>query len=203
VTHSAIELRKSRIHALDGDIGHVSDIYFDDSSWNVRYFVVDTRNWLPGRKVLIAPHAVDWSQSQRGKVALNLTKDQIRHAPGIDEDRPVSLQHQAELASYYAWPLPYEGMAPITAGLPATPLPEPAVRQPPPEEKGDPHLRSLSEVLGYRVAAGEHEVGSVADLQLDEQLRVAAVILRDRTAVTPAAITEIDWATQTVRVTRQ
>jgi hypothetical protein len=91
-------------------------------------------------------------------------------------------------------------MAPITAGLPATPLPEPAVRQPPPEEKGDPHLRSLSEVLGYRVLAGEREIGSVADLQLDEQLRVTAVVLQDRTTVAPAAIVEIDWATQTVKV---
>src|SRR5690242_14304232 len=124
VTHSGKDLRNSHILAIDGEIGHVSDIYFDDRSWRVRYFVVDTRNWLPGRKVLIHPAVVDRERSEPGKLAVNLTKDQIRHAPGIDEDRPVSEQHQVDLAAYYAWPLPYEGMAPITAGLPAAPMPE-------------------------------------------------------------------------------
>jgi hypothetical protein len=75
------------------------------------------------------------------------------------------------------------------------------VRIPPPEEKGDPHLRSLREVVGYRVLAGEREIGSVADLQIDEQqVRLAAFVLEDRGMVAPETVTDIDWATQTVKV---
>ena len=42
-------------HATDGNFGSLADIYFDDVHWQVRYFVVDTGIWLPGRLVLISP----------------------------------------------------------------------------------------------------------------------------------------------------
>ena len=42
-------LRGYGIHATDGDIGSVRDVYFDDVGSSVRYFVVDTGSWLPGR----------------------------------------------------------------------------------------------------------------------------------------------------------
>jgi hypothetical protein len=130
---------------------------------------------------------------------VNLTREQIRGAPGIEEDQPVSLQHQAELAAYYAWPLPYEGLAPITAGLPATPIPEPIPGRTPDETHGDPHLRSLREVLGYRIVAGEREAGKLEDLELDDQLRVLALLSGDL-RVAPEKVTEFDWAAQIVRI---
>ena len=42
------------IAASDGDLGTVSDFLFDDTSWLVRWLVVDTSHWLSGRKVLVA-----------------------------------------------------------------------------------------------------------------------------------------------------
>ena len=56
---STADLAGLAIHATDGDIGLVEDIYFDDIHWRVRYFVVDTGHWLPGRLVLISPAAVE------------------------------------------------------------------------------------------------------------------------------------------------
>ncbi len=38
------------IAASDGRLGTVSDFLFDDASWLVRWLVVDTGNWLSGRK---------------------------------------------------------------------------------------------------------------------------------------------------------
>jgi hypothetical protein len=47
-------LDAAAIIAIDGEIGRVTSAYFDDQTWTIRYFVVDTRNWWPGgRKVLI------------------------------------------------------------------------------------------------------------------------------------------------------
>ena len=57
VLQSINQLYDDRIGALDGDVGHVEDLYFDDRSWAVRYLVTDTGSWLAGRKVLISPHA--------------------------------------------------------------------------------------------------------------------------------------------------
>ena len=41
--------------ASDGDIGHISDLVVSDEDWAVRYLVVDTRDWLPGKHVLLPP----------------------------------------------------------------------------------------------------------------------------------------------------
>jgi hypothetical protein len=43
------------ITASDGRIGTVNDFLFEDSSWLVRWLVVDTGDWLSGRKVLLSP----------------------------------------------------------------------------------------------------------------------------------------------------
>jgi hypothetical protein len=51
------------IHAMDGEIGHLLDFLIDDESWEIRNLIIDTRNWLPGPHVLLAPEsvvAVDW-----------------------------------------------------------------------------------------------------------------------------------------------
>ncbi len=46
------------LKSLDGEIGTVKEFYFDDQHWTVRYLVADTGIWLPGRQVLISPHAL-------------------------------------------------------------------------------------------------------------------------------------------------
>ena len=48
------DLRGYSIRAADGDLGTVKDVYFTDLSWIVRYLVVDTGHWLPGRRVLLS-----------------------------------------------------------------------------------------------------------------------------------------------------
>ena len=55
---STADLAGLAIHATDGSFGSLADIYFDDIHWQVRYFVVDTGHWLPGRLVLISPASV-------------------------------------------------------------------------------------------------------------------------------------------------
>ena len=42
---SMLELKNYTIGATDGEIGHVSDFYFDDRSWVIRYLVIKTGSW--------------------------------------------------------------------------------------------------------------------------------------------------------------
>ena len=54
------------IRATDGDLGKVNEFYFDDQTWTIRYIVVETGNWLSGRKVLISPVALanqNWNRA--------------------------------------------------------------------------------------------------------------------------------------------
>ena len=69
------------IEATDGDIGHVEDFIIDDQTWEIRYMVVDTRNWLPGKKVLIAPRWIDRVSWEVSKELVSLSRDAIKGAP--------------------------------------------------------------------------------------------------------------------------
>jgi sporulation protein YlmC with PRC-barrel domain len=55
------DLKRFSIAATDGNLGSVSDLYFDDRSWAVRYLVVDAGRWLPGRRLLVSPISVQTS----------------------------------------------------------------------------------------------------------------------------------------------
>jgi hypothetical protein len=62
VLRSSKDIEGCAIGANDGQIGYVTDLYFDDQAWIVRYLVVATGSWLAGRKVLISPVAIDRTQ---------------------------------------------------------------------------------------------------------------------------------------------
>jgi sporulation protein YlmC with PRC-barrel domain len=69
------------IHATDGDIGHVEDFVVDDEDWAVRYLVIDTVNWWPGKKVLVAPEwlgSISWTKQQ---VSVGLDRAAVKASP--------------------------------------------------------------------------------------------------------------------------
>jgi sporulation protein YlmC with PRC-barrel domain len=101
---NASELTGYDIHASDGSIGSVVDLLFDDNEWTVRWLVIDTGNWLPGRQVLLPPSCVERTESVRRQLQVELTRKQIEESPGLDSDAPVSRQKEAEIYSYYGWP---------------------------------------------------------------------------------------------------
>ena len=71
------ELYGHKLAALDGEIGHVKDFYFDDKNWVIRYLVADTGSWLTGRLVLLSPRAFgNWDQFDQ-ILHLKLQKKQI------------------------------------------------------------------------------------------------------------------------------
>ena len=89
------------IHALDGDIGHVDDFIIDDQTWTIRYLVIDTMNWWPGKKILVSPKWIDrvsWSDS---KVVINLRRDTIQKAPEYAEESPLSRDYENGLYRHY------------------------------------------------------------------------------------------------------
>lgn len=88
------------IQATDGEIGHVDDFLVDDESWTIRYMIVDTRNWWPGKKVLIAPPwiaTVDWKNSN---VYVNLSREALKSAPEFNPDN-LDREYEAELHKHY------------------------------------------------------------------------------------------------------
>jgi hypothetical protein len=78
---SAREVTGYTIEARDGEIGHVVDFLVDDATWAIRHMVVDTRNWWPGKRVLIEPASIDMVIWERSHVVVSLTREEIRQRP--------------------------------------------------------------------------------------------------------------------------
>ncbi|WP_295654644.1 PRC-barrel domain-containing protein [uncultured Mucilaginibacter sp.] len=69
---SAKEVSGYRIHALDGEIGHVNNFIVDDENWQLLNFVVDTHNIIGGKKVLISVKDVRFISFTNWEVFVNL-----------------------------------------------------------------------------------------------------------------------------------
>ena len=89
------------LHARDGDIGHVSDFIIDDETWAIRYLIIDTGNWWPGKKVLVSPHwiqRVSWSEA---KVFVNLSRETIQKSPQFTNASRLTRDYEALLHTHY------------------------------------------------------------------------------------------------------
>jgi uncharacterized protein YrrD len=89
------------IQATDNEIGHVEDFVVDDQSWTIRYLIVDTRNWWPGKKVLISPDWIDRVSWEENKVFVSLPREVIKNAPEFSKDQLITREYEAELHRHY------------------------------------------------------------------------------------------------------
>jgi hypothetical protein len=92
------------IQASDGTIGHVEDFIIDDETWALRYIIVDTKDWLPGKKVLISPHWIESISWEESKVFINLTKKEIEMSPEYTESVLVTRNYETGLHKHYNRP---------------------------------------------------------------------------------------------------
>jgi|YNPNPStandDraft_1061719.scaffolds.fasta_scaffold01054_14 uncharacterized protein YrrD len=98
---SARELAGYHLQAADGEIGHIEDFLIEDAGWVVRYLSVDTRNWLPGRRVLVAAEWIRRIDEAGLKVLTDLPRERIRSAPAYDPAAPLTRQQEARLYEHY------------------------------------------------------------------------------------------------------
>ena len=217
------------IQAKDGSLGTVSDFLFDDSTWKVRWMVVDTGRWLTGRKVLVHPSAVISAEYGARKLNVALTKAQVQDSPDILQDRPVSQQMQNDLYGYYGWDPLWGGgmyggsmfggsMFGEEMGAIASPLSSPAYfgnaalreaeRGGSDLDEGDPHLRSIAEVTGYHVHATDGDIGHVQDFLIDNVSWGVRYLIVDTSnwwvgqhvLISPYAVKSVNWSERHVRL---
>ncbi len=213
----ASSMKGYAIQASDGLIGTVSDLLFDDRSWKIRWLVIDTGSFLPGRRVLIHPSAIGQAVHDQEELLVSLSKAQIEASPDIASDQPVSAQMEAHLNDYYGWD-PYWGSLSFGHGAIASPLspppligadlPDEAAVAAGPRNEGDPHLRSVQACLGYGIVAIDGAIGHAEDFQADDrawEIRYLIVDTRKwwsgaHVLISPYAILGIDWAGHSIRV---
>jgi hypothetical protein len=98
---STREVTAYHIEATDGHIGHVSDFLIDSEAWAIRYLIVDTHSWLPGKKVLISPLWVTRVSWDEFKVYVDLTRDSIKGSPKYVNESLLSRDFEKGLFGHY------------------------------------------------------------------------------------------------------
>lgn len=199
---SAKSLRDYHIRASDGNIGRVHDFLFDGERWAIRYAVVNTGEWLPGRKVLLIPDVLGPPSTEGEILPVDLTREQVENSPDIDTDRPISRQHEVDLYEYYGWSPYWSGggePAEHEAGTQAR------VQTAAPAETT---LRSMRHVAGHAIHASDGHIGHVEDFVLDDEEWIIRYMVADtrnwlpgrKVLISPVWVSRIDWPAEEVRL---
>ena len=159
------ELGTYRLHATDGDIGHLEQFYFDDRDWKIKYFVVDIGTWLHGKKVLMSPSSIVGVDASTRTINAAFNKQQVKESDDVGMHKPEGLVQHHDYSLYLGLPH-YLGMndsdrrtAPLETGNTS--------------ERSfktyDEHLRSSKLVSRYHVMAVDGEIGQIEDGIVDDQ----------------------------------
>lgn len=153
------------LSAEDGEIGRSKDFLFDDRAWVIRYMVVDTSKWLTGKKVLISPTSLGQPDRDNMLFPVLLSKEQVKKAPDLNSDAPVSRQYEIAFHTFYGMPFYWDDNS--TSDQVADPSSRFVGKVV--SGEANEHLRSVGEISGYRVVATDGECGFVEDFILDDE----------------------------------
>jgi sporulation protein YlmC with PRC-barrel domain len=171
------DIKGHSIAATDGTIGTVSDLLFDDDSWMIRWFVVDTGKWLSGRKVLLPPVVLGHVLPSERTFPVRLTRAEVEASPELSTHLPVSRQFETSTYDYYGFS-PYWGSGYYLGGYGLYGGGTPMSRDPEVQRRADdiarlernaePHLRSGEEVTGYHIHATDGDIGHLSDIMIED-----------------------------------
>jgi uncharacterized protein YrrD len=181
------------ILAKDGEIGHLNDVLVDDQSWVIRYFVVETGMLLSRRRVLISPFSVSEPRWEKPVLPVNLMIEEVLQSPDADTDMPVYRQQEIAMTKQYGWP----AYGPVAAAH---------LREYEGESTGDRNLRSVKELLTYRVRTLDGEMGSLDDLIVEDVnwfirfllLKVGSWLKDQKLLVATRWVGSVSWANKEV-----
>jgi hypothetical protein len=103
----AARLRSTRdvigyhIRARDETFGHLEDLLFDTETWDIRYLLVDTRNWWPGPPVLVGSGWVDRIDAEEKMLSIDTPAERIKSCPPYDPASPPSRGYEMDLHRHY------------------------------------------------------------------------------------------------------
>lgn len=222
------DLEKYTIAASDGHVGMVKDVLFDDLTWVVRYFVVETGTWLRNRKVLISPISIQKPNRWEHILPVLITTDQVKDSPEIDTDQPVSRQHEMDYLGYYGYPY-YWGGAGLWAGgmypylmhpgyidslngndeIHKAELAHHAARTSVSHQNHqnkDPNLRSCKTIIDYHIHAKDGDIGHIAEILVEENTWAVRYLVINtsnwwgghQVLISPEWIKDVNWLDKSI-----
>ncbi len=204
------------IKAIDGQIGIVADLLFDEQDWAIRWLVVDTGDWISGRRVLLPVSALGQPDPETHSLPVALTMKQVEESPDVKASDTLS--HEAELLVCAHYDLPHgrdhylwasHDRAPADVTLP-NPLQSLATSVSVGSEIGKhrPHVHSISTITGASIEAADGDIGHGEDFLIDAvQWQVRYLVVHtsswrtgEKLLVSPLSINGIDWTRSVIHL---
>lgn len=204
-------LQTYNIDATDGEMGKIKDLYIDDHTWKIRYAIVDTRKWLPERKVLLSPAAFIGVNEENETLEVEYDKEMIKNSPPVPEESDLTKEKENQLIKYFGWTRYWPDDVLISGDQRALGVfheksesiyqePEDFEREQLIANHRDNNLRSHDEILNARVHGRNGKLGRLNDFIYDSNWNLKYIVIG---STNPAAgefycysvdrITSVDW----------
>jgi hypothetical protein len=206
------ELLGYTLQVKDGTKGSVKDFIFDEESWTIRYMKTDLGNLFVDKKVLIPRVFFGQPQHSERKFLIQMSKDEMKRSPKVEEHKPVSRKFEESLNKFYNidnyWSTSY---AP-SFGVPELVVPQHHLKELPrtiKEPDIDTLLRSFQEVNGYLIECLDEKHGYMTDFIVDDESWKIVYIIIDigkvfgmdkRVMLAVNWINEIDYNDQKISI---
>jgi hypothetical protein len=89
------------VHASDGEVGHVEDFLLDDADWSIHFIIVDTKNWWPGKMVLISPQLARAIKFSDRLVNLIADRQKVMGSPAYDASKTIDAAYEKHFHDHY------------------------------------------------------------------------------------------------------
>jgi hypothetical protein len=177
------------IFATDGKMGELLGFLFEAETWQIRCLIVDTGQWLAGKKVLIVADHLRAPKAREERWHVDVARDQIRNSPCLSKAESTGGESgKLSAIDYYilepSGEISLMGMKPGSAGIF--------------DARG---LHSTDEVKGYAVHAIDGEIGNLIDFIFDDESWIIRYLVMDtgdlwpgrKVLLSPEWIESVSW----------
>ena len=103
VLRSVAQIGSFEVCSKDRKIGYVHGLLIETTTWSIRYLIVDTGHWLPGKLVLLSPLSVEKIDWDDRIVTTSVNEEGVKNCPPYDIDSEISREYEAFLHDHYGW----------------------------------------------------------------------------------------------------
>lgn len=207
------DLIGDELYTEEGVFGHLENLIIDTSTWQVRYFVVDTREYLKRDRVLIPPSQISQPDPTRRAWSVDIKQSKIASSPDVPDIDELERKHEEELHAFYGWRPYWPTGSMMPRGAVGQPPVSPEATEGPPignteeDEADESTLRRATDLIDFTANASAAPLGTVVEVVIDSrQWRVRYVIVDGRELHDPRQVLlsvgwlkRVDWAGHTVR----
>ncbi|ADU29811.1 PRC-barrel domain-containing protein [Evansella cellulosilytica] len=202
------------VFGKSGELGKVSNAFFDEEHWTVRFLEVKSGHIFNRDKLYVSPASITYIDHETGGIHVNLTKDEAEKAPLTGEEEKITRKHEHELLLYYGLhPYWHGGGTWGNGALTARELQKleenhELVENEQIDSGEENAVHDAKDVIGYEVSTINEQFGKVIDLLIEEETYTIKYFVVDLRKFLPGkkvllptdVIRNVNWVTRQMEI---